>query len=45
MKTSDIILSFFELAAFVGVIWAIFNEYKLIDFEDKIKEKIKKIWR
>lgn len=43
MTTNQYIISFLELAAVIFIIWGVFNEYKLITFEDRIKEKIKKL--
>jgi nitrogen regulatory protein PII-like uncharacterized protein len=45
MTTSQTIQTILELAAGAFIIWSVFNENKLIVFEDKIKEKIKKLWR
>lgn len=42
MTTADIILTIFEFLLFACVVLCIIFEYKLIAFEDKIKEKIKK---
>lgn len=44
MTTKDIILSIFEILLCAGTIWAVFNEYRFLDFEDKLKSKIKKLW-
>jgi hypothetical protein len=43
MTTNQYIITFLELAAIVFIIWGVFNEYKLIAFEDRIKEKIKNL--
>jgi hypothetical protein len=42
MTVKDIILSIFEILLIFGVFAAIIFEYKLVELEDKIKEKIKK---
>ncbi len=42
MTTKDIILSIFEILLCAGTIYLVFNEYKMLDFEDKLKEKFKK---
>jgi hypothetical protein len=42
MTTTQYIISFLELAAVAFTIWAVFNENKLIDFENKIVEVIRK---
>lgn len=44
MTTKDIILSIFELLLFGGMVAGFIFENKLIVFEDRIKEKLKK-WR
>lgn len=41
MTTKHIILSVIEFLIIAIVIYYIFNEYKLIEFENKIKLKIK----
>lgn len=41
MTKSQYIISFLELAGGALVIWAVFNEYKFIIFENKLKKKIK----
>lgn len=43
MTTSQYIISFLEIAGAAALIYYIFNEYKLIAFEDKLKEKIKNV--
>ena len=43
MTTTDIIITFLEIAGAAALIYYIFNEYKLITLEDKIKEKIKNV--
>ena len=43
MNTSQYIITFFEFTGAALLIYYIFNEYKLIAFEDKIKSKIKKL--
>lgn len=40
MTTSQYIISFLELAAVVGVIWLVFNENKIAEFEQKIFKKV-----
>jgi hypothetical protein len=45
MTTSQTILSIFELLLVIGVFVGIFFEYKLIDFEIALKEKIKKFFK
>jgi hypothetical protein len=42
MTTKHIILSVIEFLIIAITIYYIFNEYKLINFENKIKVKIKK---
>lgn len=44
MTTKDIILTIFEILLCAGTIYLVFNEYKMLDFEDKLKSKIKKLW-
>lgn len=44
MTTKDIILTIFEILLCAGTIYLVFNEYKMLDFEDKLKNKIKKLW-
>jgi hypothetical protein len=44
MNPSQILFTIFELLLIVAVFLGIFFEYKLIDFEIALKEKIKKIW-
>ncbi len=41
MSTPHLIISIFEILAVAFVIWALFNEQKLVDFEDKIVVKWK----
>ena len=41
MSTPHLIISIFEILAVAFVIWALFNEQKLVDFEDKIVAKWK----
>lgn len=43
MTTNQYIITFLEFAGVAALIYYIFNEYKLIAFEDKIKEKIKNL--
>lgn len=43
MTTNQYIITFLEIAGAATLIYYIFNEYKLIAFEDKIKEKIKNL--
>ena len=45
MTTKDIILTIFEFLLFVSVFLGAIFEYKLIDFEIALKEKIKNFWR
>ena len=42
MNTNYILLSIFELLLIAAVFFGIFFEYKLINFEIALKEKIKK---
>ena len=42
MTTKDILLTIFEFLLFASVILGVIFEYKLIDFEIALKEKIKK---
>jgi hypothetical protein len=42
MTTQQFIITLLELAAVAFVIWGAFNENKLIDFENKIAEVIRK---
>lgn len=44
MNPSQIIFTFFEILLVAAVFLGIFFEYKLINFEIALKEKIKKIW-
>lgn len=44
MTTGQIILTIFEFLLFASVILGIKFEYKLIDFENKLKRKIKKFF-
>lgn len=44
MATKDIILTIFEFLLYAGVVLAMIFEYRLINFENKLKKKIKKIW-
>lgn len=43
MTTNQYIITFLEIAGAAALIYYIFNEDKLIAFEDKIKEKIKNL--
>ena len=43
MNTKDILLSIFEILLIVGLFAGFIFEYKLIDFENKIKAYFKKI--
>ena len=43
MTTNQYIITFLEFAGAAVLIYCILNEYKLIAFEDKIKEKIKNL--
>ena len=42
MTTNYIILTVFEFLLFISVVLSIIFEYKIIDFENLMKEKIKK---
>lgn len=42
MNTSQIIKTLLEVAAISFVMWGLFNENKLIHFENKIRELIRK---
>lgn len=42
MTTKDIIFTIFEILLYISVFLALIFEYKLIAFEDKLKQKIKK---
>lgn len=41
MTTAQIIRTVAELAAVILIIWGVLNEKKLIDFEDRLFQKIK----
>lgn len=43
MTTQQFVISFLEITGGAVLIYYIFNEYKLIAFEDKVKEKIKNV--
>ena len=45
MTTNYIILTVFEFLLFISVVLSIIFEYKLINFENRIKEKIKNFLR
>ena len=45
MTTPQIIITIFEFLLIVSVILCMIFEYKLIGFEDKIKEKIRKYFK
>ena len=42
MATKDILFTIFEFLLYAGVVLAMIFEYKLINFENKLKKKIKK---
>lgn len=43
MTTKDILFTLFEFLLFSGIVLGVIFEYKLIDFEDKMKTKIKNV--
>ena len=45
MTTAQIIRTIAELAAIILVIWGVINEGKLIDFEDRLFQKIKSFFK
>ena len=45
MTTTQIILSILELLFIIAIFAGFIFEYKLIDFEIALKEKIKNFWR
>lgn len=45
MTTAQIIRTVAELAAVILVIWGVVNEGKLIDFEDRLFQKIKSFFK
>lgn len=44
MTTTQIITTIFEIAAVGFIVWGFFNEHKLINFENKILEVIRRKW-
>lgn len=45
MTMAQIIRTVVELAAVILVIWGVVNEGKLIDFEDRVFQKIKSFFK
>lgn len=45
MTTAQIIRTVAELAAVILVIWGVVNEGKLIDFENRLLQKIKSFFK